>query len=281
LTTIILAVTIITCIVSLLPPTNILKRWAQPLVEEYAAPNTMPIKRTPVLPMALMTVTILGAAIEIAQLALAPEWVWDVLCLCGWVWLSSKLQTNADDAKQLVVLTFLLYVKPRECPYYLLMFYTPMLVLQVLFVLSFSHVDRSTSVVLHEFSVAIVLSANAIILLMPFRPAALGLSDIAPVGAPPTHEMRSPEDNLKLYQFLYITWMEPMIISGKTKQMEDGDVWTLAYQFQHRRLFDSFKHVKGTLITRLLKAYGVECVCICILALAELVCGKICHSPIL
>jgi ABC-type multidrug transport system fused ATPase/permease subunit len=146
------------------------------------------------------------------------------------------------------------------------------MLLELFFVLSFSHIDLSTSILLHEFSAAIAFAANIVILLMPFRPAALGLSDVSPVGVAPTHDLRSPEDNLKLYQFFAITWMEPMIVYGKSHMMGDGDVWKLAYQFQHRRLFDAYKHVKGTLMTRLIKAYGVECVCISLLAVAELIC---------
>jgi hypothetical protein len=88
LSSILLGIIVLTCAIYLLPASSILKRWTEPLVDEYAAPNTTPIKRTPLLPMALLTTAILGAAIEVAQFALAPEWVWDVLCLAGWVCLS-------------------------------------------------------------------------------------------------------------------------------------------------------------------------------------------------
>jgi hypothetical protein len=85
LSAIVLGALILACAVALLPATNFLKRWTEPLVEEYPALNTVPIKQTPLLPLALLTTTILGASVEVVQLVLAPEWIWDVICLAGWV----------------------------------------------------------------------------------------------------------------------------------------------------------------------------------------------------
>lgn len=112
--------------------------------------------------------------------------------------------------------------------------------------------------------------AIGIIMCMPMRHPKLPNDDISAVFEPPTSELRSPEDNLTLWQFFTVAWMSPLISVGKKRQIDDEDVWSLAYEFQHKRLFDHFRKMQGSVLVRLLKANGIDLVIMTSLALLEL-----------
>ena len=106
---------------------------------------------------------------------------------------------------------------------------------------------------------------------MPFRSPALSRDSICAPFAAPTHELRSPEDDLTLWQFLTVSWMSPLISVGATKQLDDKDVWSLSLEFQHKALHETFRMLKGTVVKRLLVANGIDLVIITALASLETV----------
>lgn len=108
------------------------------------------------------------------------------------------------------------------------------------------------------------------ILHMPLRDPNLPNERIAPAFGPPTKELRSPEDNLTLWQFMTISWMKPLISLGNSRQLNDEDVWMLSYEFQHRILHDRFRELKGSVLRRLVEANGVDLLIISVLAIIEL-----------
>lgn len=112
--------------------------------------------------------------------------------------------------------------------------------------------------------------AVAIIMCMPMRHPKLPREEISTAFEPPSSSLRSPEDNLTLWQFFTVAWMAPLISVGKKRQIDDEDVWSLAYEFQHRRLFDNFRKMKGSVLMRLLKANGIDLVIMTSLAILEL-----------
>ena len=119
----------------------------------------------------------------------------------------------------------------------------------------------------------LTLSAFAILIMtfMPFRDPRLPAKDISQPRSEPTSVLRSPEDNLSLWQFMTVSWMTPLISVGCKRQLDDEDVWQLSYEFQHRRLHDNFRVLKGTVVRRLLKANGIDLVILTTLGLVELV----------
>jgi hypothetical protein len=117
------------------------------------------------------------------------------------------------------------------------------------------------------------LSATLTILCTPMRNPNLPTDEISPVYAAPTFELRSPEDNLMLWQYLSVSWMAPLISLGKQRQLNDEDVWDLAYEFKHRLLHDKFREVKGSLLVKLVKANGIDLVLQGILGTIELLAG--------
>jgi hypothetical protein len=105
------------------------------------------------------------------------------------------------------------------------------------------------------------LTASVVILCMPLRDPFVSTNGISAVGAIPTIHQRSPEDNLRLWQFLSVSWLSPLLSMGKNRQLHEEDVWSLGFEFQHTRLHEKFRQLQGTVVKRLLRANGID-VCI-------------------
>ncbi|KAL8924299.1 MAG: hypothetical protein Q9208_004080 [Pyrenodesmia sp. 3 TL-2023] len=95
---------------------------------------------------------------------------------------------------------------------------------------------------------------------MPLRDPYLPVDRIAPAFEKPDHLLRSPEDNLTLWQFMSVSWMSPMISVGAKRQLNSEDVWKLGFEFQHRLLHEKFRDLGGSVVRRLLSANGVDLV---------------------
>ncbi|KAJ9630930.1 hypothetical protein H2203_001458 [Taxawa tesnikishii (nom. ined.)] len=119
-------------------------------------------------------------------------------------------------------------------------------------------------------SVATALLAMLITLNMPIREPSWPREGISRPFTHPTNQLRSPEDNLTLWQWMSISWMSPLISTGSKRQLHDEDVWLLGYEFQHRHLHDAFRELKGTVIKRLLRANWIDLGLLTALAILEL-----------
>ena len=118
------------------------------------------------------------------------------------------------------------------------------------------------------------LSAVVVILCMPLRnPDNLSKDQISPPFGHPMSQLRSPEDDLTLWQFMTVSWMTPLISLGSARQLNDEDVWSLAFEFQHSILHDSFRELKGSVVRRLITANGLDLVIISSLAVLESLSG--------
>ncbi|OJD36754.1 abc transporter [Diplodia corticola] len=111
--------------------------------------------------------------------------------------------------------------------------------------------------------------AVAAIFAMPMRDPNQPTTGISKPFSSPTSELRSPEDNLTLWQFLTVSWMTPLIARGAKRQLNDGDVWFLPYDFQHGRLHTLFRELKGSVVKRLLLANGLDLIITTTLAILE------------
>ncbi|KAH8813056.1 ABC transporter-like protein [Xylogone sp. PMI_703] len=123
------------------------------------------------------------------------------------------------------------------------------------------------------------IGAIVVILLMPLRDPRWKNDQISLAFEPSTSKLRSPEDNLTLWQFMTVSWMAPLISVGNSRQINDEDVWTLSYEFQHRHLHDQFKELHGSLWRRIFIANGMDLVRISLLAFVELFGGL--SAPVL
>lgn len=120
----------------------------------------------------------------------------------------------------------------------------------------------------------LALGTLAIIICMPMRAPGLPSHQISPVSQAPTHQLRSPEDNLTLWQFMTVSWMSPLIRLGSARQLNDEDVWGLGFEFQHRFLHDNFRELRGSVVRRLFAANGIDLVITTFLAILESVASR-------
>jgi ABC-type multidrug transport system fused ATPase/permease subunit len=105
---------------------------------------------------------------------------------------------------------------------------------------------------------------------LPLRNPSWSRDDIAEPGSEPTSRLRTPEDNLTIWQWYTVSWMKPLIRLGKKRQLNSADVWFLGYEFQHRHLHDAFRELKGSVLRRVLRANWIDLVLLTLLAFAEL-----------
>jgi hypothetical protein len=113
------------------------------------------------------------------------------------------------------------------------------------------------------FSVVAPVAATLgmiMILNMPLRDPYLPRKDISPVFGKPTVDLRTPEDNLTPWQYMSVSWMEPLIKKGVTRQMDDEDIWDLGWEFKHARLHEAFRALPGSVTRRVFVANGMDLV---------------------
>ncbi|KAI1300289.1 ABC transporter [Xylaria venustula] len=123
--------------------------------------------------------------------------------------------------------------------------------------------------ILRAVALGIELLLLLIILLMPMRDPALDNTGIAGTADPPTSQLRSPEDNLNLLQFMTVSWLSPLISKGYQRQLNDEDVWFLPYEFQHKQLHILFRELSGPVWVRLALANGLDLFIISALGIVE------------
>ncbi|KAI0018349.1 canalicular multispecific organic anion transporter 1 [Xylariomycetidae sp. FL0641] len=147
--------------------------------------------------------------------------------------------------------------RPRKTPKLLLVLYLATFVCGFVSAIQ-THNETGTTPFAHAAAVCVALIGVVVILAMPMRDPELETVEIASPDDPPTSQLRSPEDNLSLWQFMTVSWIAPLIARGHKRQLNDEDVWFLPYDFQHSRLHLLFRDLKGSMIKRLLLANGLD-----------------------
>ncbi|KAK0831614.1 hypothetical protein LTR73_002997 [Friedmanniomyces endolithicus] len=233
--------------------------WMRPFVKEYDKPavkdSAIRRRRWTFFTTALGTLS--GMAFILQLVAAIATW--------------PAFDTVFPALTWLVVLGLVAVYQPRTAPYSaLLVTITQTLAQAVLFANTIgtsSDMQRGVSIA----TIVLACSSIATMLGMPLRDPGLPSKEISQPGSEPTFALRSPEDDLNLWQFMTVAWMMPLIRTGKKRQIEDEDVWQLAHEFQHRQLHENFRQLKGTVIQRLVRANCVDLIILTLLGLLELV----------
>ena len=161
--------------------------------------------------------------------------------------------------------------RPETTPKSLLVFHCSIFISQII-LLSHSAIELRQDDIPALLGILLAFGSICIILNMPLRDPRLPHSEIgSSSGGFPTSLLRSPEDNLTLWQFMSVSWMAALIGLGSAKQLNDDDVWSLGYDFKHRMLTDKFRDLQGTVLVRLLKANGLDLMIMGVLAIIEVV----------
>jgi hypothetical protein len=156
------------------------------------------------------------------------------------------------------MLVFLTMVSnPKSCPTTWLIFYVLEMVVKITFMTSGVIKDKFSFFIHGVIAIASFASIIALVT-MPFKPTILSSDAISAVGSTPSHQHRSPEDNLTLLQFLTISWLGPLLDIGPKRVLKDEDVWKLPYQFQHTRLHEQFQRLTGSVLSRIVEANIID-----------------------
>jgi hypothetical protein len=159
--------------------------------------------------------------------------------------------------------------RPRTAPFSLLGLYSSLLVSSFVLFIDGGPVARyQESLTMVELIAAI--AAIATILLMPMRDPDMPNDEISQAFEAPNPQLRSPEDNLTLWQFMTVSWMSPLISLGSKRQLNAQDVWLLSYEFQHRFLHDKFRELPGSVLRRVLFANAIDLIVVSVLGMVEL-----------
>ncbi|KAF7715832.1 Uncharacterized protein PECH_006004 [Penicillium ucsense] len=162
--------------------------------------------------------------------------------------------------------------RPRSCPVMLLVYFIMCLLVET--ILCTDSMGKSKLLtVSHSIAAVAALMACFTIMWMPFRRPALAAIDISGVGQAPSSDFRSPEDNLCLWQFLTVSWMAPLMSLGRTRQLNETDVWFLGFEFQHSRLHEKFRRMRGSVISRVLRANGLDVLILSTIAIVQMLCA--------
>lgn len=242
-------------------------KWLQPFVSEQPDPYVdelllQAISKTSGYLLILWALTGFGVVLELGGLLARPLQIKDLFQLATW----------------LFMLSILVVRRPRTTPFSVLGILLALVICQSIVMTShrqWNVVDRS----LNGTTLALALLSIIVIALMPLRDPSLPSSTISKPFTEPTSSLRSPEDDMSLWQFMSVSWMTPLIRIGYKRQLEDSDVWSLGYEFQHRLLHDHFRRLRGTVMRRLFKANGIDLVIITLLGILETVASF--ASPVL
>jgi hypothetical protein len=171
------------------------------------------------------------------------------------------------------VCIFIVINRPATTPISLLFIYVGIFVSRFIVLL-----DAASKINIRDlpsvFTLFIALVATIIILNMPLRDPFRSANEISQTFSVPSSELRTPEDNLTLWQFMSVSWMAPLISLGNSRQLNDDDVWFLGFEFQHRILHDRFRDLQGTVLGRLLEANGLDLLIISGLSIIEQLASK-------
>ncbi|KAF1946886.1 ABC bile acid transporter-like protein [Clathrospora elynae] len=159
----------------------------------------------------------------------------------------------------IIAATIVIFERPRTASLSLLLLFMTLLLAQLVML---SH--NQASFVAKDFTLVLAPVAATLgiimILNMPLRDPALSRKDISPVFGTPTVDLRTPEDSLTPWQYMTVSWMEPLIQKGVTHQMEEEDVWDLGWEFKHARLHEAFRKLHGSVTRRVFTANGMDLV---------------------
>jgi ABC-type multidrug transport system fused ATPase/permease subunit len=252
-------------------------KWTVPFISEQDEYQGFPlegVKHSLGWTLALLTFTGIGFFAELVHFFPPNFGISAIVLLASWV-----SGCNITDTKGNILLTLsqaaaalvITAKRPRSCSILLLVFFTLCFMVEIILATA-SYGKPKFQTISRYIAASAALMACFTILLMPFRKPSLPVIDISAVGQTPCSDFRSPEDNLRLWQFLTVSWMAPLISLGRKRQLNEPDVWLLGFEFQHSRLHEKFRRIRGSVLRRVLQANGLDVLIIAVIAVVQMIC---------
>ena len=251
-------------------------KWTVPFVSELRDTRELPLD-APKQPLrwtiALLICSVIGLLAETIQFV--PPDIDMSVSVLAFSWVSNmlfygyQLLTLVQATASILIAT----KRPRSCSISMLVYYIFACAIE-LSLATHPDLNPKYKTIARYIAAGAAAAACLTILLMPFREPSLQPIDISAVGQQPSSVFRTPEDNLKLWQFLTVSWMAPLISTGCKRQLNEQDVWQLGFEFQHRRLHEKFRCLRGSVVSRLLRANGIDVFIVSAISTVQMLCGK-------
>lgn len=177
------------------------------------------------------------------------------------------------DLGKATALMILAIERPRSTPGPALVLLLSLLLVQLVMFSTILHFAVRQGLVVWLLQMAATLTSIVVILNMPMRDPLLGSQDVCSPFQTPTFKLRSPEDNLSLWNWMSVSWMGPIVKAGCQRQLHDEDIWKLPLEFQHDRLHRLFRDVSGSVLVRILKANAPDLILTTCLGTIESICS--------
>jgi ABC-type multidrug transport system fused ATPase/permease subunit len=210
--------------------------------------------------IALGVLAILGCAMQVALAVEASRLRPSVtLSLLSWI----------------LLLLFITLKRPRYCPWSLLLFYLSALVTEAAKPNSWPSTTLNTLGVTTYGTIFSAIISIVIVLCMQLRPVAYPSEIIRTYGSAPSSKERSPEDSLRLWQFLTFSWAWPLLAIGKERPIDPQDVWARVYELRNEYVAKTRSSLGDLpLVRKVLKENAVDSGIVVMLSLVSLSCGK-------
>lgn len=227
--------------------------WLKPFAPEDAPAKGQERKWTTWTFLLLLN-AVLGFALSFVPIVTAPK---HFINLC-------------EVAPWFAVLVITLAQRPTKTPRILLIQYCIM-VLTAFAIYSIHFLDRNLLIIDPISLTRVILAFVGVnfIIHMPIRDPSWDSKDIGDFKKKPSSELRSPEDNLSLFSFWTMVWVNPLASISLKRDITEADVWQLPFDFQHNRLYIAFTELQGRLLTCLIEANGLDLTISTILAITE------------
>ncbi|KKA23808.1 Multidrug resistance-associated protein/mitoxantrone resistance protein [Rasamsonia emersonii CBS 393.64] len=226
-------------------------QWTKPFVSEHP-PECSELPPEPAKQpksgwaISLFVLSVVGCAAEIVQLLPPGLDFTAVTLLVSWVGIFPTYPATITDKKQGVAALVIAVKRPRSCPTAMLAYFIAAFAVELTLVVN--RPSAGFKLTAHYVAIGAAAAACLTLLLMPLREPSLPSFNISAVGQRPSSDFRSPEDNLRLWQFLTVSWMAPLMNIGQKRTLQETDVWFLAFEFQHKRLHEKFRQLKGSVL---------------------------------
>ncbi|KAF4983586.1 hypothetical protein FZEAL_1036 [Fusarium zealandicum] len=255
---ILLGLNAVSCAVLLLyvsqrPIRFITPRWLKPFAQETDL-RQRKARRWSIWTLLLMVISLTGLGLAAVSAIMNPHRTISFLEILPWA--VATLITITDLPVKTPKLLFVQYL---------------LMVITTLVICAIHYINvRSNTLSLFQAG-RLILAFLAILVIgnMPLRQPSWGASDIGSVHRDPSNHVRSPEDNLTLFQFWTMTWVYPLARIARSREITVQDVWQLPHEFQHYRLYMAFRTLKGKLLPCLIQANGLDLLIATSLAILE------------
>jgi lysylphosphatidylglycerol synthetase-like protein (DUF2156 family) len=174
-----------------------------------------------------------------------------------------------------LLLLLVILKRPRYCQRSLLLFYLVAFVTEAAKPNSWSSATPNTIRIATYGTMLSAMISILVVLCMQLYPAQYPTRLIRTYGIGPSSKERSPEDSLRLWQYLTFSWVWPLLAVGKERQIDPQDVWARAYELRNEHVAKIRSKLGDLpLLRRLLKENAVDSVILVVLSLVSLSFGK-------